>query len=261
MFHLTQRVAWHDNSWNCAVCREPSLNSFCIALDRIRVERDELGEEAIAGKAWNTILPDDLPPCKAESGVFMNDIEWVRLFKHPYLNIAKTKETHGHLKPRELKIPTYSTISVPFSWMLSENQDKIDNSLPTPLPPEVPAPFNSAWVFGRERQEALLNLVFRRLSQGKSLIFFYTKEGHPLGDRISRLVVGVGRILNVGNLEWYETDRKESYPLWDRIIEHSIRPDGADGFLFPYHEYLRSTGDMEEDARRQKLLQDRKSVV
>lgn len=256
MFHLTQRVAWHDNSWNCAVCQEPSLNSFCIALDRIRAERDELREEAIAGKAWNTILPDDLPPCKAESGVFMNDIEWMRLFKHPYLNIAKTKETHGHLKPRELKIPTYSTISVPFSWMLSENQDKIENSLPTRLPPEVPAPFNSAWVFGRERQEALLNLVFRRLSPGKSLIFFYTKEGHPLGDRISRLVVGIGRILNVGNLEWYETDRKESYPLWDRIIEHSIRPDGADGFLFPYHEYLRSTGDLEEDVRRQKLLEE-----
>lgn len=37
MFHLTLRVAWHDARWNGMVCHEPSHNSFCIALDRIRL--------------------------------------------------------------------------------------------------------------------------------------------------------------------------------------------------------------------------------
>src|SRR5262249_30868807 len=35
---------------------------------------------------------------------------------------------------------------------------------------------------------------------------------------------------------------------------HSIRPDGYDGFLLPYHDYLALTGDPDEDARRQTLL-------
>jgi len=34
--HLTLRVAWHDSQWNGTVCAQPSLNSFCTALPRIR---------------------------------------------------------------------------------------------------------------------------------------------------------------------------------------------------------------------------------
>jgi hypothetical protein len=41
MFHLTLRAAWHENRWDGTVCRHPSQNSFCIALDRIRVERSD----------------------------------------------------------------------------------------------------------------------------------------------------------------------------------------------------------------------------
>ena len=26
--------------------------------------------------------------------------------------------------------------------------------------------------------------------------------------------------------------------MWDRLVQHSIRPDGVDGFLLPYHAYL-----------------------
>ncbi|QND52121.1 AAA family ATPase [Phyllobacterium sp. 628] len=44
--------------------------------------------------------------------------------------------------------------------------------------------------------------------------------------------------------------------MWDRLLRHSIRPDGSDGFLLPYHEYLESTGDAEEDARRADLLNE-----
>src|SRR5208283_5900637 len=225
MFHLTQRVAWHDNKWDCTVCKNPSLNSFCIALDRIRAERNDLEEDALAGQSWNVIPPNRLPPCIAESGGFVNNIEWVRIFKHPYLELEKAKDTHGHLKPKTLKIPAYSTIAVPFWWMLVENQDRINDSLPTPLPPDVEAPFNSAWVFGHQRQEALLKLVFSQLSPKESLVFFYTKEGQPLGDHISRLVIGVGRILNLGKLEWYDTDKKQPYPLLFAVLSQFARSE------------------------------------
>lgn len=257
MFHLTARVAWHDSRWNGTVCRQPSCNSFCVALDRIREERDDTREDAIAGTRWSTLEPDALPACTAESGAFMNEEDWSRRFVHPYAGIKKAEDTHGHLKPTLVKIPSYSTFVVPFAWMLTSEQEAIDKRLPNPLPLEEKAPFNSSWVFGRERQEAILKLFASRLVPERSLVFFYCKEGQPLGDTISRLVMGVGRIANVAQPKAYDVSKKKpTHLMWDLLIRHTIRPDGVDGFLLPYHDYLEPTGDAAEDARRERLLRE-----
>jgi hypothetical protein len=257
MFHLTARVAWHDSRWDGTVCRRPSCNSFCATLDRIREERDDAREDAVAGKPWHALSPGELPPCKAESGAFMNEDEWTRRFVHPYASNKKASETHGHLKPTSVKIPAYATFAVPFAWMLRGGQDAIDERLPTPLPPDEESPFASPWVFGRARQEAILRLFSSRLTPERSLVFFYCKEGQPLGDSISRLVIGVGRITSLAPPKAYDvTEKKPSHLMWDLLIRHSIRPDGTDGFLLPYHEYLEPTGDPTEDARRERLLSE-----
>lgn len=187
MFHLTARVAWHDSRWNGTVCQQPSCNAFCTALDRIREDRDDVREDALAGKRWSTLGMDELPACKAESGAFMNEEEWSRRFVHPYSSIKKAEGTHGHLKPTLVKIPAYATFVVPFAWMLKSEQESIDERLPTPLPLDEEAPFNSPWVFGRARQEAILKLFANRLTPERSLVFFYCKEGQPLGDTFSAL--------------------------------------------------------------------------
>lgn len=254
--HLTIRVAWHDSQWNGTVCNAPAKNSYCVLLDRIRESRNEQAEELIRGKSWADLAPAELPPCKAESGAFMNPQPWVREFEHPYAGNDNCTETHGKLKKRKLTIPPYSAIAVPFWWMLRKNQKEIDQRLVKPLPPDDKAPFPSPWVFGRERQLALSRHFFDQVEAEESLAFFYCKEGHPLGDGISRLVVGVGRILKVGKVEQYDTAAGPSYPLWDRVITHSIRPGEADGFLLPYHEYLKPTGDAQKDEERQRLLQE-----
>lgn len=257
MFHLTARVAWHDSRWNGAVCRKPSCNSFCVALDRIREERDDAREDALAGKRWCTIEPDELPACKAESGAFMNEDEWTRRFIHPYVDFKKAADTHGHLRPTLVKVPPYSTFVVPFAWMLRSEQDGIDERLPVPLPPDEDSPFESPWVFGRERQEALLKLFSSRLTPERSLVFFYCKEGQPLGDTISRLVLGVGRIAALSAPKAYDVPKKKpTHFMWDLLVRHTVRPDGVDGFLLPYHEYLEPTGDAAEDARREQLLRE-----
>lgn len=257
MFHLTARVAWHDSKWNGTVCRQPSCNSFCTALDRIREERDDAREDSQAGKRWSALGPEDLPACRAESGAFMSDDEWSRLFVHPYAGIKKAEETHGHLKPTLVKIPSFATFVVPFAWMLKSEQDAIDQRLPTPLPVDEDAPFNSPWVFGRERQAAILKLFASRITPERSLVFFYCKEGQPLGDTITRLVMGVGRIAHVAKPKAFDVStKKPSHLMWDLLIRHTIRPDGDDGFLLPYHDYLEPTGDPAEDARRQELLLD-----
>ena len=254
--HLTIRVAWHDSQWNGSVCAQPALNSFCPALARIR-ENKMPDEDKLAGRGFDTLSPAELPPCKAESAFFMSPRPWVREFDHPYRQNKKCAVTHGNMKKRLLGVPAFSAIAVPFNWMLRKNQMQIDQRLLQPLPTDPVPPFHSPWVFGRQRQEAVVDEVFGRLTEEKSLALFYTKEGHPLGDGIRRLVVGIGRITKVGKREHYDTvGGKPGYPLWDRVISHSIRPNGHDGFLLPYHEYLAPTGDAAEDARRSDLVRE-----
>lgn len=90
--HLTVRVAWHDSQWNGAVCAHPELNSFCVALPRIR-ESINAEEEKLAGRHFDELSPSELPPCKAESGFFMSPRPWIREFDHPYRKI-KTALIH-----------------------------------------------------------------------------------------------------------------------------------------------------------------------
>ncbi|MCF8567818.1 AAA family ATPase [Alicyclobacillus tolerans] len=256
MFHLSIRVAWHDNRWNGAVCQNPKANSYCTQLERVRKEKQDDFENDLSATSWSELNPTQLPPCIAEAGGFMNPKEWVRVFIHPYQDIKAAAETHGSLKPTPVKIPPYSTLAVPFWWMLKGNQEVIGNTTASLLPIDQPAPFNTPWVFGRERQMQLNNLFFERLTAKRSLAFFYTKEGHPLGESIPRLIVGVGRIESLSDQLTYKADVRETYPLWERVVRHSIRPDSIEGFLLPYHDYLEPTGDEEEDLRRLQLLQE-----
>lgn len=257
MYDLTCRVAWHDSRWNGTVCKAPSSNSFCVALDRIRAERDEAAEDKIAGQTWADLNSGNLPPCHKESAGFMGPTEWVRRFEHPYADNKKASATHSNLRPTIVKVPPFSTFAVPFSWMLRGNQDGIQERLVEQLPEDAESPFDSPWIFSRRRQNAILNLFFGKLIEKQSLVFFYCKEGQPLGDTISRLIVGVGLINKISPLRLYETaDGAPGYPMWDRLIHHSISPEGSDGFLLPYHDYLDPTGDPDEDLRRLGLLRE-----
>lgn len=257
IFHLNVRVAWHDNRWNGAVCNEPTLNSYCLDLERIRSSRNDGAEVKFKGMSFAEIAPDDLPPCKAESGVFMNEQQWVRSVEHPYASNKKTEHTHGHLLRTNIPVPPYSTFAVPFYWMLRDNQEELQAQLPTELPPDEDPPFPSPWVFSKARQRAISELFFGRLTPQQSLVFFYTKSGHPLEENHARLVVGVGMIESKSPMLEYDSSVPgDTYPLWDGRFQHSIRPNGKDGFILPYHDYLEPTGDEVEDARRRALLDE-----
>jgi len=250
--HLTMRVAWHDSAWNGTVCRAPSANPYCLDLDRIRAERDDAAQDALARIPFAELGPGQLPPCSAESGAFMSPTPWRRTFRHPYASISKA--THGPLKPTTVTVPPYSTFAVPFSWMLRERAVELADRVAEPLLPDEDPPFPSPWVFSAGRQRQLLDACFGQLTPGRSLAFLYTKSGHPVGDGIDRLIVGVGTVAAVSPVLEYESAGTRTYPLWDRLIGHSIRPDGVAGVLLPYHAYLESTGDPAEDEKRRALL-------
>jgi hypothetical protein len=254
--HLTVRVAWHDSRWDGTICRSPSGNPYCLALDRVREGRNDEAEDALAGSHWGDLTVIQQPPCVAESAAFMSPRPWTRTVEHPYQKNKKASATHGQLRPTQVRVPPFTTFAVPFNWMLRSSQDDLDARLPDPLPPDEASPFPSPWVFARSRQEALNRVFFDRLEPNRSLVFFYTKEGQPLGDDISRLIVGVGELETVGPIQWFDSAGGTTYPLWDRLIRHSIRIDGTKGFLLPYHDYLKPTGDPDEDAQRIELLRE-----
>jgi hypothetical protein len=257
MIHLTARVAWHDRRWNGTVCMQPGENTFCTALERVRKDKNEPAETAIAGRTWADLAPEQLPPCIAEGGGFMSQREWSRLFSHPYAKNRHAVETHGHLRPTTLQVPAYATFAVPFRWMLRRNQEWLESRSPDQAPEDVEPPFPSPWVFGRERQEWLVRRFFEPLTPKRSLLFMYCKEGHPLGDAHPRLIVAIGQILGVDRTRYYESEVPEkTYAMWDRVIRHSVREDGDEGFVFPYHDYLAPTGDPDEDRRRLDLLHE-----
>jgi len=61
-------------------------------------------------------------------------------------------------------------------------------------------------------------VFFGRLTAEDSLVFFYTKSGHPLDEGISRLVVGIGRVVSIRLIQRYDSPGGKAYPVWDRLL-------------------------------------------
>ena len=214
--HLTVRAAWHDSAWNGRICAAPNANSYCLDLDRIRAGRNDAQEDADAGADITTLVIERLPACQAENGQFMNPKSYSRIMRHPYATNNKAAATHGNLRPATVTVPPYSTFAIPFAWMLSRAQDELAERIGQVMPPETEAPFDSPWVFSGQRQHALLEHVFDQLIPTQSLVVFYTKSGHPLGDDISRLILGVGTLTALGGPILYpdSTGKASQYPAW-----------------------------------------------
>ena len=196
----------------------------------------------------------DVPPCVGERVSFMAPFALTRTMTHPYTEFYP--ETHGHFAPTRFVQPVYSAACVPFRWMLRE---KVEGSAKDGeigiaerlkigwVPDREPDIRNhqgneveTAWVQERENQLALLDTFFGALRPEESLCFFYAKRT-PLSEQSRRVIVGVGRVLSVGEATEYAY-KGERPPLrcvlWERNVGHSVRPGFADGFLFPYQEAL-----------------------
>src|SRR5258708_23173948 len=103
--------------------------------------------------------------------------------------------------------------------------------------------FETSWVQEGTNQCVLLDTFFSAAKPDKSLIFFYAKRT-PLVEDTRRVIIGVGRIKTMGAPTEYRyvggtrPQGKMGGYLWERNIEHSIRPKGNDGFLLPYQQLL-----------------------
>ena len=252
--HVTIRVPWHDGGWTGSVCARPLDNTSCLILPRIGEGRRDDVEARCAGQRLDKLDRADLPPCVGERVSFMAPFALTRTMTHPYKEFYP--ETHRHFEPTRFMQPEYSAAGVPFRWMLRE---KVEGSAKDGeigiaerlkigwVPDREPDIRNhqgkeveTAWVQERENQLALLDTFFGALRPEESLCFFYAKRT-PLSEQSRRVIVGVGRVISVGEPTEYEHKAKNPplrCVLWERNVGHSVRPGFADGFLFPYQEAL-----------------------
>ena len=247
--HISIRVPWHDTGWDGRVCAAPRLNGACLKLKRIAEDRDDDAEEHVAGQSIKDLPQAKWPSCIVERVGFMAPFEYVREANHPYNRGPET--SHGHFKPTALRHPAYSAPVVPFAWLLREAMEAMgeEHELDVQAEREPGLGFKTQWVQGHLNQTALLDCFAGHLKPEYSLCFFYAKQVPFVEDAAGgRILIGVGRVLHVGAAQEYayttkDLDGKLRSMLWERMIQHSIRPDFKDGFLLPYHAAIEQAAE------------------
>ncbi len=240
--HISLRVPWHDGGWNGTVCHKPSQNSSCLILPHVRESREDKEEDALAGVAWQTLPQAQWPPCIGERGGFMAPFELDRVVTHPY---ADSSPAHRHFAPTPFRIPAYAAPCIPFSWMLKdmalEKVQLLDLNFRLELEQQAHEAmgFETSWVQTKHNHQVMLDTFFSAIQPRRSLCFFYAKAT-PLTDDPRRVIVGVGWVTAVGPaVEYrYHSEGPIQALLWERSVQHSIRPEAEDGFLLPYQELL-----------------------
>lgn len=244
MKHISIRVPWHDTGWEGRVCARPSLNGSCLKLPRIAQTRNDETENSVAGRSLSDLPQDLWPCCMGERMAFMAPFEYTRILNHPYKHISEL--THGHFEPTTLRYPAYSAAAVPFAWLLKDSMSALAEEFGLDVQPEREPNlgFPTEWIQDRDNQKTLLDCFCDHLKLQQSLCFFYSKKV-PFVDETgaSRILIGVGRVIHVSSCVEYEYSTKNlkgklRSVLWERMVQHSIRPDFKDGFILPYHAAL-----------------------
>ncbi len=250
--HISIRVPWHDTGWDGRVCLHPSLNGSCLKLKRIGQERNDEEEERVAGRSLNELAPEKWPCCVAERMAFMAPFDYHRVTVHPYTRTSQ--KSHGHFAPTTLRYPAYSAPAVPFAWLLKENLSTLGEEfgINVRAEREPDLGFKTQWIQHRDNQSALLDYFRSQIRPQHSLCFFYAKRAPFMEDPgMSRILIGVGRVLSVSPCVEYEYSTKDLHGrlrsvLWELMVQHSIRPDFQDGFILPYHAAIQLAEDNSE---------------
>ncbi len=236
--HLSIRVPWHDAGWAGTVCNRPAANTACRVLPRISESKDDAAEESVAGQSFSDLSADQLPPCISERANFMAPFPVTLSKRHPY--VERNSESHGHFLATPFTMRPYSAACLPYRWMLVEESAELVERYDLGFQPdrEPDLGFATSWLQDRSNQLVMLDTFFSAIRPEESLCFFYAKDT-LLSASAGRVIVGVGLVREVDeHVEYQYATRNPPHRsvLWERNVEHSIRPGFADGFLFPYRE-------------------------
>ena len=237
--HVSVRVPWHDAGWAGVVCKAPELNGACTKLKRIAEKKRDSDEMPVAGRSLEELSLEQWPCCVDERATFMAPFEMDVIKRHALA--ARNPKQHGHFRPTSQRYAPYSAGIVPFLWMMRGNIEYYGDlyELDVDEDREPDLGYESNWVHEAQNQASLLDVFAAHLREQDSLCLFYAKHV-PFVEGTGRILIGVGRIKNIGTLIEYKRDGEGPRGMvWERPIQHSIRPKGVDGFLMPYYEILK----------------------
>jgi hypothetical protein len=233
------------------VCADPLNNGSCLRLARIAETRNDALEASLAGRSWSELGDGKLPPCTVERAGFMSPRGRHVTKRHPY---ASWNEIYRKFQPTPFELPPYSADCVPFRWMHRKYAAEISDLYHLPYEPALEDAVdteanlhNPSWVQDGINQRLLLDTFFSAVEPVRSLCFIYAKET-PMSDDPRRVLIGVGRVKTKGEVIPYQQEENGfTSVLWERVIEHTIRPSMEDGFILPYHELLQLAGTCDID--------------
>jgi hypothetical protein len=237
--HLSVRVPWHDAEWKGVICEAPHLNGSCAKLKGIAGKKIDEQEKPLAGRSLDELPREQWPCCVDERATFMAPFEMEQVKRHALA--AMNPKFYGHFRPTPQRYPAFSAGIVPFAWMMRDNlkryRELFEIDVDEAREPELG--YDTNWVHEVQNQTALLEGFAEHLQKDESLSFFYAKHV-PFIEGTRRILVGVGRIKDIGPLTEYKREGEGMRGmLWERPVQHSIRPKGKDGFLVPYLDLLR----------------------
>lgn len=216
-WHLTARLAWHNNGWNGHVCDEPHKNTYCVGShsypgDMIATRRDLVWEKLCAGKACESL--DRAPPCVYSINAFGTDE--LTAFSDPPEFFNKDAQR------KEWPLPPATVCVWPYEEMYRDEVRKGER-------------------YDAQSRKKFVDEFFSKVEKQSSLIFYYANYSNPFStdEKPRYVVVGVSRVIDVGDDLYYEgcdqhtVDRYGGY-VWDRNITSNYP---AEGVRLPYHLY------------------------
>ena len=227
--HLSARLAWHDRGWDGRVCDAPHLNAHCITQEHIRNSRVDEKELKSAGVALAD-LDGWLPPCSRDPAAYA---------ERGFVIVHSDPLEFRKLPSVSEDIPPYSCCPAPYRWMreefFRETCEAEDLSIRG-----AEGGRENGWVYEPDRQRELLKQFWGKIDVHQSLVFYYCNHGNPLDENASRIIVGVGRVEELGKQLYFGTKQgyQDQYPVWSRRVTQAY-PD--QGVRIPYQEYLRES--------------------
>ncbi len=248
--HLSARIPWKDNGYYGCVCEQPCFNNACLCLKNIVEQRNDELEENLKG--CDIHGHEKEVPCLSESGCFMSKESFVKMTNHPYA--WNGSKTHGHFAETKLEYLPYSVVGRPYRWLMksldSTGKEEHINYLAekygfeydTDMEPVLS--WDKLWIQDCDNQRAVFEAFYREVVPEKSLVILYAKQV-PFIEDSRRVVMGIGYITKLVSPPEYNYSGKGELRscLWETMLEHSIRDEMENGFLFPYVELMKYKQD------------------
>ncbi|KLE08547.1 hypothetical protein AF80_09605 [Aliarcobacter butzleri L355] len=246
--HFSTRIPWKDNDYTGRIDNNPKYNVAAQVIPNIATSRNLEFEEENKGKSYAQLEVESVKSWITENAAFMSDTKLDLKLNHPYTYNNMFK----HFIETTFEMNPYSFLLRPFSWTLKENayqrqqyysfhfdKDKTEKMLIG----------SRNWVSHGESQKGIMDYFFSGIIPNRSLIFPYYKQVPFIEDN-RRVIAGIGNILSKVEIHEYKSDgsSNEKNYIWETNVAHSIRDDGTDGFLMPYHEiseYARQNPDFD----------------